>query len=63
MLQIRNERIVKLAAKLAAIRRSTKTEAVRLALENELAASRAKDARGAREAHPGPHRQSAGDRP
>ncbi len=37
MLQIRNERIVKLAAKLAAIRRSTKTEAVRLALENELA--------------------------
>ena len=37
MLQIRNERVVQLAAKLAAIRHSTKTEAVRLALENELA--------------------------
>jgi antitoxin VapB len=37
MLQIRNQRVVQLAAKLAAIRRSTKTEAVRQALENELA--------------------------
>lgn len=37
MLQIRNERVVKLAAKLAAIRRTTKTEAVLQALENELA--------------------------
>jgi antitoxin VapB len=37
MLQIRNERVVRLAAKLAAIRRSTKTEAVLRALENELA--------------------------
>ncbi len=36
-LQIRNERVVRLAAKLAAIRRSSKTEAVRQALENELA--------------------------
>jgi antitoxin VapB len=37
MLQIRNERVNELAEKLAAIRRSTKTEAVRAALENELA--------------------------
>jgi hypothetical protein len=37
MLQIRNERVVKLAATLAAIRRTTKTEAVRQALETELA--------------------------
>ena len=37
MLQIRNQRVVELAEKLAAIRRSTKTEAVRQALENELA--------------------------
>jgi antitoxin VapB len=37
MIQIRNERIVQLAAKLAAIRHCTKTEAVRQALENELA--------------------------
>lgn len=37
MLQIRNERVVKLAAKLAAIRRTTKTEAVLQALENEIA--------------------------
>jgi antitoxin VapB len=37
ILQIRNQRVVKLAAKLAAIRRSTKTDAVRQALENELA--------------------------
>jgi antitoxin VapB len=37
MLQIRNERVVQLAAKLAAIRRSTKTEAVLRALENDLA--------------------------
>jgi antitoxin VapB len=37
MLQIRNRRGVELAAKLAAVRRSTKTEAVLRALENELA--------------------------
>jgi antitoxin VapB len=37
MLQIRNERVNLLAEKLAAIRRSTKTEAVLRALENELA--------------------------
>jgi antitoxin VapB len=37
VLQIRNERVVQLAAKLAAIRGSTKTEAVLRALENELA--------------------------
>ncbi len=37
MLQIRNERVVKLAEKLAAIRRTTKTEAVLRALENDLA--------------------------
>jgi antitoxin VapB len=37
MLQIRNRRVVELAAKLAAVRRSTKTEAVLSALENELA--------------------------
>jgi antitoxin VapB len=36
-LQIRNRRVVELAAKLAAVRRSTKTEAVLTALENELA--------------------------
>ena len=37
MLQIRNGRVVKLAAKLAAIRHTTKTDAVLQALENELA--------------------------
>ena len=37
MLQIRNPRVVALAAKLAAVRRTTKTEAVLRALENELA--------------------------
>ena len=37
VLQIRNQRVVELAEKLAAIRRSTKTEAVRQALENALA--------------------------
>ena len=37
MLQIRDRRVVELAAKLAAVRRSTKTEAVLSALENELA--------------------------
>jgi len=37
MLQIRNRRVVELAAKLAATRHSTKTEAVLRALENELA--------------------------
>jgi antitoxin VapB len=37
MLQIRNRRVVELAAKLAAVRRSTKTDAVLTALENELA--------------------------
>jgi antitoxin VapB len=37
MLQIRNRRVVELAAKLAAVRRSTKTEAVLQALENEFA--------------------------
>jgi antitoxin VapB len=37
MLQIRNRRVVELAAKLAATRRSTMTEAVLRALENELA--------------------------
>jgi antitoxin VapB len=37
MLQIRNQRVVELAAKLAAVRRTTKTEAVLRALENELA--------------------------
>jgi antitoxin VapB len=37
MLQIRNRRVVELAAKLAATRRSTKTEAVLHALENEFA--------------------------
>jgi hypothetical protein len=36
-LQIRNRRVVELAAKLAAVRRSAKTEAVLTALENELA--------------------------
>jgi antitoxin VapB len=36
-LQIRNRRVVELAAKLAAVRRSTKTDAVLTALENELA--------------------------
>ncbi len=39
MLQIRNRRVVELAAKLAAVRRSTKTDAVLHAFENELAAS------------------------
>lgn len=37
MLQICNECVVQLAARLAAIRRGTKTEAVLRALENELA--------------------------
>jgi antitoxin VapB len=37
MIQIRNERVVKLAAKLAAIRHRTKTEPVCQALENQLA--------------------------
>ena len=37
ILQIRNERVAALAAKLAAIRKSSKTDAVRQALENELA--------------------------
>jgi antitoxin VapB len=37
MLQIRNPRVVELAAKLAAARRTTKTDAVLSALENELA--------------------------
>ena len=37
MLQIRNRRVVELAAKLAAVRRGTKTEAVLHALENEFA--------------------------
>ena len=37
MLQIRNPRVVELAAKLAAVRRTTKTEAVLRALEHELA--------------------------
>jgi len=37
MLQIRNERVNQLAERLATIKRSTKTEAVRVALENELA--------------------------
>ena len=37
MLQIRNRRVVELTAKLAAIRHSTKTDAVLTALENELA--------------------------
>jgi antitoxin VapB len=36
-LQIRNRRVVELAAKLAAVRRRTKTNAVLTALENELA--------------------------
>lgn len=34
--QIRNERVATLAAKLAAMRKSSKTDAVRRALENEL---------------------------
>jgi antitoxin VapB len=37
MLQIRSRRVVELAAKLAAVRRSTKIESVLTALENELA--------------------------
>jgi hypothetical protein len=37
MLQIRNRRVVDLAAKLAAIRHTAKTDAVLSALENELA--------------------------
>ncbi len=37
ILQIRNARVAALAAKLAAIRKSSKTDAVRQALENELA--------------------------
>ncbi len=37
MLQIRNRRVVELAAKLAASRSTTKTNAVLSALENELA--------------------------
>jgi antitoxin VapB len=37
MLQIRDRRVVELAAKLAAVRRSTKKDAILSALENELA--------------------------
>lgn len=37
MLQIRNPKVVELAARLATLRRSTKTEAVLRALENEVA--------------------------
>jgi antitoxin VapB len=37
VLQIRNRSVVELAAKLAAVRGSTKTDAVLSALENELA--------------------------
>ncbi len=37
ILQIRNARVAALAAKLAAIRKSSKTDAVRQALENEIA--------------------------
>ncbi|HTR13418.1 MAG TPA: type II toxin-antitoxin system VapB family antitoxin [Roseiarcus sp.] len=37
MLQIRNKRVIELAAKLAQRSGATKTEAVRRALENELA--------------------------
>jgi antitoxin VapB len=37
MLQIRDERVNRLAEKLASINHSTKTDAVRKALENELA--------------------------
>jgi antitoxin VapB len=37
MLQIRNPKVVELARKLAALRHSTKTEAVLRALENEVA--------------------------
>ena len=37
MLQIRSEHVNKLAAKLALIKNTTKTDAVREALENELA--------------------------
>ncbi len=36
MLQIRNETVSRLAQKLASLKRVTKTEAVRIALENEL---------------------------
>ena len=36
MLQIRNEIVSRLAQKLASLKRVTKTEAVRIALENEL---------------------------
>ncbi len=36
-LQIRNERVAALAAKLAAIRKISKADAIRQALENELA--------------------------
>ena len=36
-LQIRNRRVAELATKLAAMRKSSKTDAVRQALENELA--------------------------
>ena len=57
MLQIRNRRVVELAAKLAAVRRSTKTEAVLHALENEFARIEGeKVARGADEAASGAHR-------
>ena len=38
MLQIRDERVNRLAEKLASINRSTKTDAVRVALENDLQA-------------------------
>ena len=36
-LQIRNRRVAELASKLAALKKSSKTDAVRQALENELA--------------------------
>ena len=52
MLQIRNRRVVELAAKLAAARHSTKTDAVLSALENELARVEEQEhARGANTAH------------
>jgi len=64
MLQIRNERVNRLAEKLAAIKRSSKTEAVRLALENELARIEgAKTLRRAAAADPRARRQAAADRP
>ncbi|RBP13892.1 antitoxin VapB [Roseiarcus fermentans] len=38
-LQIRNQRVADLATKLAALRKTSKTDAVRRALENEIARS------------------------